>query len=117
VGVDRDVGAARHGRQLELGELEDDPVPLGQLRQSLHQRRADIAAQEDRFGTLPEHGGGQRARGRLALRAGDADRQRRAQAQEEVDLAHDRHLALRFHRAERCAQAWLGGREAAADRR
>ena len=48
MGVDRDVGAARERRQLQLGQLEDDAVVGGQLRQQLDERRADVAAQDDR---------------------------------------------------------------------
>ena len=48
VGVDGDGRAARQGRQLELGQLDDDAVVGRQLRQPLHERRPDVPAEHRR---------------------------------------------------------------------
>ena len=116
VRVDSYVRAARQRRQLQLGQLDDDAVDRGQLGQPLDQRDADVAAKHGRRGTRGEDGGGQCRRGCLALRAGDANGRRWAQAQEEVDLAHDGHHACVLDLRQGAAQAWLGGRVVAADR-
>ena len=90
VGVDRDRRPARQGRQLQLGQLDDDPVRGGQLGQPLDERDADVAAQDDRVGRVGRQDrGGERRRRRLALRAGHPDRRRRAEPQEEVRLRDD----------------------------
>ena len=118
MGVDRDVGAAREGRQLQLGELQHHAMRRGQLGQALDERDADVAAQHDRGLAGAEHGRDQRAGGGLALGAGDADGGGRTEAQEEVDLADHRDAGRRASTAaSAAAQARLGGREAAADRR
>ena len=59
VGVDRDRSPARQRRQLQLGELDDDPMFGRQLGQPLHERDANIAAQDRWMGRV---GGKQRSR-------------------------------------------------------
>ena len=91
VRVRRDGRAARQRRQLQLGELDDDAVARGQLGQPLDERPADVPAEDRRMVAVGrEQRMGQRGGRRLALRAGDPDRRRRAEPQEQVDLGHDR---------------------------
>ena len=91
--VRRDVGEQgdrrppRKSRQLELGQLDDDPVPGAQVGQPLDERLADVPAQEGpvrRVGREERVGQGRRRR--LALRAGDPDRRCGAQAEDQVGL-------------------------------
>ena len=87
VRVDRDGRPARQRRQLQLRQLDDDAVVRRQLRQPLDERDPDVAAEHHRMrGIRGEDRGDQRRRRRLALRAGDADRRRRAEAEEQVGL-------------------------------
>jgi hypothetical protein len=63
----------------------------GELRQALDQRDPDVPAEHGaRADRGREQGVRQRRGGRLALGARDADRRCRAQAQEQVNLGHDR---------------------------
>ena len=69
-----------------------------------------------------EERGGERRRRRLALRAGDPDRRRRAEAQEQVHLGHERRrrgspASERDERLERRPQPRLGRRVVRVDRR
>ena len=90
VRVDRDGRAARQRRQLQLGQLVDDPVVGRQLGQPLDERDPDVPAEDDRVGRVGGQDGRGQRRGRgLALRPGHADRRRRAQAQEQVRLGHE----------------------------
>ncbi len=87
VGERRDRGPPGEGRQLQLGELDHDPIAGAQVGQPLDQGPADVPAQERpvrRVGRQQRvgQGGGRR----LALRPGDPDRRRRAQAEDEVGL-------------------------------
>ena len=90
VGIDRQRGAPRQGRELQLRELDDDAVGRRQLRQPLDERHPDVPTQHGWMGLV---GGQERCRqggrGRLALRPGDPDRRRWAQAQEQIRLADE----------------------------
>ncbi len=90
VRVDGDRRAARERGELQLGQLEDDPVRGGHREGALHQRRPDVPAEHDRVaGVDREERRRERRRGGLALRPGDAHRGRRAESEEEVRLAHE----------------------------
>ncbi len=89
VRVQGDVDAAADRRQLQLGELEHDPVVRPELERPLDQRRADVPAQDGREAALGQHRRQQRRGRRLALRAGHARQPRAGEAHEEVDLAED----------------------------
>ena len=111
VRVQRDVDATADRRELELGQLEHDPVVGPQLERPLDQRCPDVPAQDRREAARLEHRRQQRGGRRLALRAGHPGQARAGEAQEEVDLAD--HLgAARLGGAERLAQPWVGRREA-----
>ena len=91
VRVDRDGGAPRERRQLELGELDDDPVLGGELGQPFDERRADVPAEERRVeGVGREDGVSERGGRRLALRPGHPDRRRGAEPEEQVGLGRER---------------------------
>ena len=124
VRVDRDRRAPRQRRQLQLRELDDDAVVGRQLGQPLDERDPDVAAEDRRVRRARgEERGGQRRRRRLALRAGDADRRRRTEAQEQVRLADERGRGEIAggprgpERAERGPEAGLGRRVVGVDRR
>jgi len=87
VRVDGDGRPARQRRQLELGELEHDPILRAELRQSLHDGAAHVPAEDRAVGRVGrEDRMGQGRRRRLTFRPTDPDRRRRAQPQEEVRL-------------------------------
>ena len=96
--VDRHLRAARERRQLQLGELEHHAVLRRQLGQALDEGRADVAAEQGGRAARIEDRRGERAGRRLALRARDADRERRAEPKEEVDLADDGHATFGLER-------------------
>src|SRR6478735_1823238 len=88
----------------------------GELRESLDQRDADVAAKDDRSRPRPEHGGDERRRRRLTFGPGDANRRRRTQSQEQIDLADDGNHAFLLKIRDGGAQSWLCGRVATVDR-
>ncbi len=124
VRVDGNGRPARQGRQLQLRQLDHDAMLRRQLRQALDQRGPDVAAEDDRMGGIGREDGRDQRRGRrLALRSGDPDRRRRAEAQEQVRLGHERRrrgiaaLAPQAEVAERVAHELVGGRELLVHRR
>jgi hypothetical protein len=91
VRVDGDGRPLRQGRQLEFRQLHDGSFVRAQLGQPLDEGRADVAAQDHPvIGVAGQDRGGQGRGGRLALRARDPDRRRRAEAQEEIGLRDER---------------------------
>ncbi len=65
-------------------------MPGGELREPLHERDPDVAAEDHRVHRGgPQERRGERRGGRLALRAGDPDRGRRAQPEEQVRLGDE----------------------------
>src|SRR5205814_2888819 len=105
--VDRDVGAAGDGRQLQLGELEDGPCPGVQLRAPLHERLPDVAADDVGDRCRGEDLAEQCGRRGLALGTGDGQDARLGETQEELDLADQLDAPL-LGQMERVAQPWLG---------
>ena len=87
----------------ELGDMVDERPP-------------DVAAEHDRPGASFEDGRDERARGGLALGAGDADGAAREQPQEQVHLAHDRGQPFGLDGREGRPQSGLGRGEATVDR-
>ena len=84
VRVDGDRRPPRQRRQLELGELIDDPVAGCQLEEPLDHRHADVPAEDDRVRWIGRKElRGERRRRRLALCPGDARRRGGTQPQEE----------------------------------
>jgi hypothetical protein len=75
--------------ELEAGELADDPLIGGDLAVELGQRPADVPGHR-----RAQHRPEQLARGRLAVRPGDAEDRVRQQARAELDLAPDRYAPL-----------------------
>ena len=124
VGQDGDGRAPRQGRQLQLGQLDHDPVVGSQVGQALDQRPADVAAED---GPVPRVGGqqgvGQGGGRRLALGPADPDGRRRAEPQDQVRLGHDRRrvgIARRpsgDQRRQGRPEAWLGRRVVGVDGR
>ena len=91
---DGDGRAARQRGQLELRELDDHAVLGRQLRQPFDERDADVAAEDRGVHRVGGEDRRDERRGRrLALRAGDTDRRRGAQAQEQVRLLDQRRRA------------------------
>ena len=124
LGVDGDGRPPRQRRQLQLGQLVDDPVVRRQLGEPFHDRDPDVAAEDGRMRWIAGEDGGGEGRGRrLALRAGHADRRGLAQAQEQVGLADEgrgERVAAgpcRDEVRERSSEAWLGRRVVGRDRR
>ncbi len=79
--------------ELERGRLGDDEAVRGEVESVRAERRADIAADEER----PHGAGGelarQRRRGRLTVGAGDRDEIRLHDAPSQLELADQRHAA------------------------
>ena len=87
VRVDRDRRAARQRRQLQLGQLVDDPVVGRQLGEPVEDRHADVPAEDDGVDRVRgEDRGRHRACGGLALGPRYPDRRRHAQPEEQVRL-------------------------------
>ena len=118
VRVQRDVGAAADRRQLQLGELEHDPVV---------RRRARVDRSISGVPMLPPRTVGQAALGSSIAASSEAvvvlpfvpvtpASRAPGEAQEEVDLADDLGAA-RLGVRQRLAQPRIGGREAGRDRR
>ena len=99
VRVDRDRRAARQRRQLQLRQLDHDAMLRRQLRQALDERNPDVPAEHDRVRRVRcQDRGDQRRRRRLALRPGDTDRRRRAEAKEQVGLRDEGRAVTRPRR-------------------
>ena len=95
--------------ELKARQLADDPRIRGERAVEARQRSAYVPGHRDRFAGCPEHRAEQLARGRLSVRAGDADEGVGEQAETELDFAPDRNAArarsLRQRRVSRHTRA------------